>query len=311
MKYYLLGLLGLSAFIFGVYFLRDACRRRKDFSRASWLPLTGIGFVTNFFDTLGIGSFAPTTSFYKFTKLVDDRVIPGTLNVGHCLPVVAQAVIYIKVVEVDFLTLISIMIAATLGAVLGAGIVSRMPVKKIRLGMGFALLLVAFLMIARSVNLFNLFPPEQAIKDLAEKGITLTRALTGWKLAAGIVFSFVFGALQTIGIGFYAPCMAMVFALGMDPRVAYPIMSGSCALLQPWCSLRFIKEASYDPKAAVGLTSLGIIGVLIAAFIVKSLPLTILKWVVVIVIIYTSVMMFRSVRKKRAAETPAEACSLN
>jgi uncharacterized membrane protein YfcA len=102
--------------------------------------------------------------------------------------------------------------------------------------------------------------------------------------------------------------MALVYALGMNPRAAYPIMMGSCALLMPWASLKFIKEASYDPKAAIGLTGLGIIGVLIAAYIVKSLPLNVLKWVVVVVILYTSVMMFRSVKKKGAAETPAEAC---
>ena len=308
MKNFLLALLSVSALIFAVFYLRDVVNRRKVFSKASWLPLSGIGFVTNFFDTLGIGSFAPTTSFYKFTKMVDDRVIPGTLNVGHCLPVVAQALIYIKVVEVDFVTLISMMSAATIGAVLGAGVVSRMPVKKIRLGLGLALLLVAFVMTAKSLNLFNLFPPEQAIKALAEKGILLTKSLTGWKLIVAIIVSFIFGALQTIGIGFYAPCMALVFALGMDPRVAYPIMTGSCALLMPWCSLRFIKEASYDPKAAIGLTGLGIIGVLISAFIVKSLPLKILTWVVVVVILYTSIIMLRSVKKKESAQTPAEAC---
>lgn len=307
MKYYLLAILIVSGLIFAFFYVQDLLRRRSSFSKVSWLPLSGIGFVTNFFDTLGIGSFAPTTSFYKFTKMVDDRVIPGTLNVGHCLPVVAQALIYIKVVDVDFLTLISIMLASTIGAVLGAGVVSKMPVNKIRLGLGLALLLVAFLMIAKSVNLFNLFPPEQAIEDLAEKGAVLTKSLTGWKLIVGIIFSLVFGALQTIGIGFYAPCMAMVFALGMDPRLAYPIMTGSCALLMPWCSLKFIKEASYDPKAALNLTGLGIIGVLIAAFIVKSLPLKILTWVVVVVILYTSIVMIRSVKKK-GPETPAEVC---
>ena len=307
MKYYLLAILIFSGLIFAFFYVQDLLKRRSSFSQVSWLPLSGIGFVTNFFDTLGIGSFAPTTSFYKFTKMVDDRVIPGTLNVGHCLPVVAQALIYIKVVDVDFLTLISIMLASTIGAVLGAGVVSKMPVNKIRLGLGLALLLVAFLMIAKSVNLFNLFPPEQAIEDLAEKGAVLTKSLTGWKLIVGIIFSLIFGALQTIGIGFYAPCMAMVFALGMDPRLAYPIMTGSCALLMPWCSLKFIKEASYDPKAALNLTCLGIIGVLIAAFIVKSLPLKILTWVVVVVILYTSIVMIRSVKKK-GPETPAEVC---
>ena len=100
MKYLLLGLIGVSAVIFAAYFFKDVYKRRKEFYRAPWIPLTGIGFVTNFFDTLGIGSFAPTTSFYKFAKLVDDRVIPGTLNAGHCLPVVAQALIFITVVQV-------------------------------------------------------------------------------------------------------------------------------------------------------------------------------------------------------------------
>lgn len=294
-KSFLLVLLSVSALIFGVYFLRDAYNRRKTFSKASWVPLAGIGFVTNFFDTLGIGSFAPTTSFYKFTKLVDDRVIPGTLNIGHCLPVVAQALIFITVVEVAPVTLISMMFVATLGAVLGAGVVAKMPVNKIRLGLGGALLIVAFAMLAGIVNIFpsggNAF------------------GLTGWKLVVALVVIFIFGALQTIGIGLYAPCMALVYSLGMNPRAAYPIMMGACALLMPWCSLKFIKEAAYDPKAAVGLTSLGIVGVLIAAYIVKSLPLTILKWVVVVVILYTSVMMFRSVKKKEADAPPEAAKS--
>lgn len=295
-KSFLLVLLSVSALIFGVYFLRDAYNRRKTFSKVSWVPLAGIGFVTNFFDTLGIGSFAPTTSFYKFTKLVDDRVIPGTLNAGHCLPVVAQALIFITVVEVAPVTLISMMFVATLGAVLGAGVVAKMPVNKIRLGLGGALLIVAFAMLAGIVNIFpsggNAF------------------GLTGWKLVIALVVIFIFGALQTIGIGLYAPCMALVYSLGMNPRAAYPIMMGACALLMPWCSLKFIKEAAYDPKAAIGLTSLGIVGVLIAAYVVKSLPLTILKWVVVVVILYTSVMMFRSLKKKEAAAAPPQAAKI-
>lgn len=294
MKYYLLALLSVSALIFAFFYLRDVAKRRSSFSKVSWLPLSGIGFVTNFFDTLGIGSFAPTTSFYKFTKMVDDRVIPGTLNVGHCLPVVAQALIFITVVEVDPLTLLSMMVSATLGAVIGAGVVCKLPVNKIRIGLGGALLVVAIAMLA---GILNIMPSGGA-----------AFALTGWKFIVALVVIFIFGALQTIGIGLYAPCMALVYSLGMHPEAAFPIMMGSCALLMPWASLKFIKEASYDPKASMGLTGLGIIGVLIAAFIVKSLPLTVLKWVVVVVILYTSVMMFRSVKKKGSAEASAEVC---
>ena len=293
MKYYLLAIISVSALIFALFYFRDLVRRRPSFSKVSWLPLSGIGFVTNFFDTLGIGSFAPTTSFYKFTKMVDDRVIPGTLNVGHSLPVVVQALIFLTVVDVAPMTLISMMLASTLGAVIGAGVVCRLPVRKIRIGLGGALLVVAVAMLAGVLNIMpsggNAF------------------GLTGWKFVVAVVVIFIFGALQTIGIGLYAPCMALVYSLGMNPTAAFPIMMGSCALIQTWASLKFIKEASYDPKAALGLTGLGIIGVLIAAYIVKSLPLQILKWVVVVVILYTSAMMFRSAKEKRLADASAEA----
>jgi uncharacterized membrane protein YfcA len=294
MKIFLLSGLSVSAVIFAFFYLRDVYKKRKTFGKGSWMSLTGVGFVTNFFDTLGIGSFAPTTSFYKFTKLVDDRVIPGTLNIGHCLPVVAQALIFITVVEVAPVTLISMMVAATVGAVIGAGVVSKMPVNRIRIGLGAALLLVAFAMLA---GILKLYPSGGE-----------AFSLTGWKFVVALVVIFLLGSLQTIGIGLYAPCMALVYALGMNPRAAFPIMMGACALLMPWCSLKFIKESSYNPKAAIGLTSLGIVGVLIAAYIVKALPLTVLKWVVVVVIFYTSVMMFRSVKKKESPATPAEAC---
>jgi uncharacterized membrane protein YfcA len=294
MKIFLLSIISVSALIFGYVFLNDVYRKRKSFSKAPWAPLLGIGFLTDFLDTLGIGSFAVTTSFYKFTKLVDDRVIPGTLNVGHCLPTVTEALIFIAVVQVAPATLLGIMFAATLGAVLGAGVVAKMPVNKIRLGLGIALLLVVAAMLAGM------------LKFMPSGGDAF--GLVGWKLIVAIAVAFCLGALQTIGIGLYAPCMALVSVLGMSPLAAFPIMMGSCALLMPWCSIRFVRTSAYDPKASFGLTALGIVGVLIAAFIVKSLPLDILRWVVVVVILYTSIVMFRSIRKKDSPATPAEAC---
>lgn len=294
MKYFLLALISFSGAVFAFFFLRDIYRKRKDFSKASWMPLLFIGFLADFLDTLGIGSFAVTTSFYKFTKLVDDRVIPGTLNAGHCLPTITEALIFITVVQVAPSTLLSLMFAATLGAVLGAGAVAKMPVNKIRLGLGSALLLVVIAMLAGMANI------------MPSGGDAF--GLTNWKLAVAIGVIFILGALQTIGIGLYAPCMALIYSLGMNPRAAFPIMMGACALLMPWCSIRFVRTSSYDPKASFGLTALGIVGVLIAAYIVKSLPLTILKWVVVVVILYTSIMMFRSIKKKDSPATSSEAC---
>jgi uncharacterized membrane protein YfcA len=274
----------LMTTLFGVYYLSDVFKNRRTFSEAPWAGLLGTGFITNLLDTLGIGSFAQQTAIFKFFKLVDDRIIPGTMNVGNTIPTVTEALIFMTVVKVEPLTLAAMSIAAPAGSVLGAGVVAKMSRRKIQLGMGFGLLAVASIMLA---GLLQWIPPGgEAI------------GLTGWKLIVAVVTSFVFGALQTIGVGFYAPCMAMVYALGMHPRVAFPIMMTATAMLMAAGSARFVKEGAVDRKAALALTLAGVLGVFVAAYIVKSLPLMVLKWVVMGVVLYTSMWMFLSARRK-------------
>jgi uncharacterized membrane protein YfcA len=276
--------LGLMTAFFGFFYLTDIHRQQKTFSDKPWPGLLGTGFITNFFDTLGIGSFAQQTAIFKFFHLVDDRIMPGTMNVGNTIPTVAQAFIFMTAVKVEPLTLVSMSLAAPLGAVLGAGVVARMSRPKIQLGMGIGLLVVAMIILS---GLLGLMP-------LGGEAI----GLTGWKLAFIVIMSFIFGALQTIGIGFYAPCMALVYALGMHPLTAFPIMMTATAMLMAAGSTRFVKENAYDRKAALALTIAGVVGVFIAAFIVKSLPLTVLKWVVCAVVLYTSIWMFISASQR-------------
>ena len=194
-------------------------------------------FVVYFFDVLGIGAFAPQTSLLKFTIQTEDRVLPGTLNVSNTIPVLIQALIFIQIVEVESITLISMLLSATAGAVLGAGIVAKLPVRKIQLIMGFALLVTAFFMLSGQMSWIQ--GGGEAI------------GLTGGKLALAIGAIFILGAFMTVGIGLYAPCMALVYALGMSPLVAFPIMMGSCAFLMPPASAKFIKEGAYYRKASV------------------------------------------------------------
>jgi uncharacterized membrane protein YfcA len=282
--------LGLLASLFGFYYLRDAFKHRAAFSSTPWPLLAGTGFFTNLLDTLGIGSFAQQTALFKFFKMVDDRLIPGTMNVGNTIPTVAQAFIFMTVVNVQPVTLAAMAVAAPAGAVLGAGVVSRMSRRKIQLGMGFGLLVVALVILAGLLNWFSV------------GGVAI--GLTGWKLAVAVIMSFAFGALQTIGVGFYAPCMATVYALGMHPKTAFPIMMTATAMLMAAGSARFVKEKAYDRKAAVALTIFGILGVLIAAYVVRSLPLTVMKWVVLGVVLYTSVWMFISATSKGGEPGP-------
>ncbi len=249
-----------------------------------------VGLVTNFFDTLGIGSYATTTSFFKLWGLVRDEQIPGTMNVGHTIPTLIQAFIYIAVVQVDVTTLTLMVAAAAVGAWLGAGVVAKWSRRKVQIGMGIALLAMASAMLMTQLNL------------LPGGGDQI--GLTGVKLAVAVAANAMLGALMTLGIGLYAPCMIIIFLMGMSPKVAYPIMMGSCAFLMPVGSARFIREGSFDLKASLGLAIGGIPGVLIAAFIVKEIPLYLMRWLVVVVVVYTALMMLRSamVEKRRAAQ---------
>lgn len=276
--------LGLMTGLFGAYYMKDALTNRGTFSDKPWPGLLGTGFITNFFDTLGIGSFAQQTAIFKLFKLVDDRLIPGTMNVGNTFATVAQAFIFMKAVPVDPVTLVSMSVAAPAGAILGAGIVVKMSRQKIRLGMGIGLMIVSLFILT-------------GLLDLLPLGGTAI-GLTGWKLMAVIVMSFIFGALQTIGVGFYAPCMAMVFTFGMDPKTAFPIMMTATAMLMAAGAYRFIKENVYDRKVSLALTISGVLGVFLAAYIVKSLPVEVIKWLVCGVVFYTSITMFLSAKRE-------------
>jgi uncharacterized membrane protein YfcA len=253
-----------------------------------------IGFVTNFFDTLGIGSYAPTTAIFKLRKLVPDERIPGTLTIGHTLPTVVQTFIYTTIVEVDTRTLILLIASAILGAWLGAGVVARWPRRKVQLGMGFALLAAAALFVLKNLD-------EMRGAPVLPGGMAI--GLDGGLLLVGLVGNFALGSLMTIGVGLYAPCLIMISLLGMNPRTAFPIMMGSCAFLMPVASTKFLKAGSYSVRPALGLALGGIPAVLIAALIVKALSLTYVRWLVVVVVLYTAITMIRSGLAERNAET--------
>ena len=270
------------AIVFAIGWVRSLLKKRSEGIRPSPYQLL-IGFVTDFLDTLGVGSFATTTSLFRLGKVVDDDKIPGTLNVGHTLPTILQALIYINIVEIDLLTLWILIIASVAGSYLGATFVSRLSKKSIQMGMGAALLVAVSLIISKLMGW------------IPSGGESL--GLTGWSLLIGIIGNFAFGAMMTIGVGAYAPIMIMVSLLGMNQKAAFPLMMGSCAILMPVASYRFISSGKYDAKAALGLTLLGLPGVAIAAWIVKELPLVYVSWLVVVVVIYTAISMLYSASK--------------
>jgi uncharacterized membrane protein YfcA len=253
----------------------------------------GLGAITNFFDTLGIGSFATTTAIFRLRRMVPDRIIPGTLNVGHTLPTIVQAFVFTSIIPVDVLTLVLMISAAVLGAWLGAGVVAGWPKRKVQIGMGTALLAAATFMLMRQLSLF-----PAGSEEIGVRGLKLVIAVGG---------NFLLGALMTLGIGLYAPCMILVSLLGMSERTAFPIMMGSCAFLMPVGSLRFIREQAYSFRNAVGLAIGGVVGVYVAAKFFESLNIRTVRWLVIVVVLYTAITMLMSASSEKdssATEPP-------
>ena len=282
--------LGIVAAIY-LFILGRALVRARDAATREGSPAPSIGGIAtgafaNFWDTLGIGSFATTTTIFRQWKMVRDEWIPGTLNVGHTIPTIVQAFIFTTIVPVDSRTLILMIIAAIAGAWLGAGVVARWPRRRVQLGMGVALLAAAVLLLLAQL-------------DRNPTGGTAL-ALSDTRLLIAVGGNFVLGALMTLGIGLYAPCMILVSLLGMDPKAAFPIMMGSCAFLMPVASARFIREKSYHPGISFGLLLGGIPAVLVAALIVKELPLTVVRWLVIAVVLYTAVNLLRAAWRDRS-----------
>jgi uncharacterized membrane protein YfcA len=296
-KHVLLLALGLIGLVYIAFLVADLRRRRRA-QRASGgtvepaAPTPGglaTGFVTNFFDTLGIGSYATTTSIFRFWRMVPDEEIPGTMNVGHTLPTIVEAFIFTQIVPIEARTLILMIAASVVGAWLGAGVVASWPRRYVQIGMGCALFALATVMIVRQ-------------SGAAPAGGNAL-ALSGVQLGIAVTVNFVLGALMTLGIGLYAPCMILVSLLGMNPTAAYPVMMGSCAFLMPVASVRFLRSGRYDARALLGLLIGGVPAVLIAAFIVKSLDVVYVQWLVVCVVLYTATSLLRTAARERAVAT--------
>jgi uncharacterized membrane protein YfcA len=272
---------------------RALWRRSKTEDVRPTAPTVATGFLTAFLDTFGIGSFATTTSIFRQWRLVPDELLPGTLNLGHTLPTFVQAFIFTRLVPVDPTTLVLMIVAAVLGAWLGAGVFARWPRAWIQIGMGTALLIAATIFLGG------------ALAFLPVGGSAL--ALTGTKLAIGVTGNFVLGALMTLGIGLYGPCMILVALLGLTPTAAFPIMMGSCAFLMPVASARFVKLNWYHARAVIGLALGAVPAVLVAVYIVKSLPIAAVRWVVIVVVVYTAIGLLRSAQRELATAKPEAA----
>ena len=282
--------LALAVILYALTLVRAALARRA----VPRLEAIALGAITNFFDTLGVGSFAPTMAWFKFRRLVPDRLIPRTMLVGHTLPAVAQAIIFLILlgVLVDPVLLFGCVLALLMGGLLGVSVVIRTKVWVVQLVVGLALILAAIMYALTNLHLMP--------------GGGTAMGLPMPLMVIAIAANFLFGILLNFGIGNYAPTLIMLSLMGMDPRLSFPIMAAGAALTATGASLRYISIGEIDLRIATGIALGGIPAVLVAAFIVKSMSLEALRWLVVCVVLYAALVMLKAAATGRRA-TPAPA----
>jgi uncharacterized membrane protein YfcA len=256
-----------------------------------------LGAVVSFFDTLGIGSFAPTAAWFKFRKLVPDRLIPQTMLVGLTPPSMAESIIFLILLgaQVDPILLVGCVLGLLMGAMVGVPLVTRARVWIVQLVVAFALILAA---IAYAMTNLHLFPGGGTASSLP---LTLT--------ILAIAANFIFGILVNFGVGNFAPTLVMFSLMGLDPRYAFPIMAGGAALSGTAASIRHIQIGQIDLRIVLGLAIGGIPAVFVAAFLIKAMPLELLRWLVIVVVLYAAAVMLRAAHAGRRADilTPEEA----
>jgi hypothetical protein len=236
-KTVLLVVLALLAAAFAVAWAARLRTAANEADADAGMPSAGsiaIGALTNFFDTLGVGSYAPTTWLFRSFGMVPDRLLPGTLNVGHALPSVAQALIFIAIVEVETRD------AGAHGGRLDRGrvrrgIVSRWSRRRVQLGMG---------------------PPRRARRapDAARRPLGADALGIGCAPATGVAGNLVLGALMQRGRALRA--LHNREPAGMNARPP-PDHDGSCAFLMPVAGMRYVERRAYAPPSRSGSRSAG------------------------------------------------------
>ena len=241
-----------------------------------------LGVIVNFFDTLGIGSFATTTAWLKFRKLVPDRLIPPTMVVGLTPPAMAESIVFLILlgVRVDPVLLFGAAIATMAGGIVGAPLVARARVWIVQLTVAVGLMLAAA---AYAMTNLDLFP-----------GGGSASGLPPLQTLIAIAASFGFGVLANFGVGNYAPTLVLLSLMGMDPRLCFPIMAAGGSLMGAGASVRHFAIGEIDLRIVLGLALGGIPAVLVAALLVKSMPVGILRWLVFAVVLYTGIVMLRA-----------------
>jgi uncharacterized membrane protein YfcA len=291
------GILVLSLLCVAVMVIKLKHQPSEKLSFSQYIKLSVSGVIAFIADTLGVGSFAVNVALAKLTGTFRDDEMPAVNNGAQVIPGTIESLYFMRLIDVDLTTLLTLVAGTCIGGLLGGFVVSRLSKQAIRLAMLCAFALIIVLLISHQ---FRLLPI----------GGELT-ALSSWKLVIGFMALVICGALTSVGVGLFVMVQGVLFLMNISPAVAFPIMTTAGAMQQPLTTLVFLQQNKIPLKKTLILSLAGCIGVLITIPIFKHLTITWLHSLLLCILMYNFIavartyLRFRSGKRYGQAQSPS------
>ena len=258
--------------------------QKEKLSIFAQIKISFIGLIANFFDTLGIGSFALIIAMRGMLKVMPDDIrLIGTMNIHAVFIAVVQTLIFLNVFQVDTTNLIISIVMISLGSILSGIIAIRIKHTLVHKIMLAAFIVTGILLLFSQLNILPISSNSTVI--------------TGYMLIPFAIFMFIAGMLPGFGIGYYSLIKSSIFLFGVSPIVAFPLMAAASAFQQPITSAIFISNKKFYFKSALLLGISGSVGVLLAAPLISKIDPRTLKWWLLFVVVYNIITFARSSKK--------------
>lgn len=273
------------------YLMFSQCARQKHpaLSLKEKFKLGLTGFIAFISDTIGVGSFAVNIALSKFLGLFEDEELPAVCNGAQVIPGALQSIFFIQVIYVDPKTLLTLVLGACIGGLIGGYVVTRLNQQAIRLTMMTAFTGVICLLILKKIGL------------IPTGGELLV--LESWKLTLGFFAMIVCGSLTSAGIGLFGLVQAVLFLLGVSPAIAFPIMTTAGAMQQPLTTLVFLKHNKIPLKKTLLLSTSGCLGVILVIPMISHFKTSWLHSLLLLIMLYNVLTISLTYRRKKNAVT--------
>jgi uncharacterized membrane protein YfcA len=238
------------------------------------------GIIAFIADTLGVGSFAVNVALAKLLGTFRDDELPAVNNGAQVIPGTIESLFFMQLIDVDLVTLTTLVFGTCLGGLAGGAIVSRLSKQAIRLAMMCCFLLIIGLLLCHK---FRLLPTDGDVMELRH-----------WKLFIGFVAMVICGALTSVGIGLFAMVQGVLFLLSASPLIAFPIMTTAGAMQQPLTTLVFLQQNKIPLKKTFILSLAGCLGVFITLPLFTHLTISWLHSLLLVILIYNFIAIGRT-----------------